>query len=247
MSDEEIIPRKKLAGQVLDRLIDMIRNGEVPPGERMPSERTLMERYGVGRPAIREAMQTLEGLGMLTIRHGERAQVRLVSASSMFEQIDLTARHLLSTSPQNLAHLKEARLLFELDMVRIAAERAGEADIARLRAALEAQENSADTRSFVAADIAFHGALAAISGNPIYAAVSHAMLNWLIEYHFELVHAAGLEQLTLTEHAAIVAQVAAGDTDGAARAMADHLNRVNELYRREQDNAGPGDDAHSGD
>ena len=210
MPQDETIPRKKLADQVVDRLIAMIRSGELAAGDRMPSERNLMERYGVGRPAVREAMQTLEGMGLITIRHGERARVRSVSAASMMEQIDLTARHLLSSSPQNLDHLKEARLLFELDMVRIAAERADAGDIQRLRDAIEAQRASPDTEHFVEADIAFHGALAAVSGNPIYTAVSNAMLHWIMEYHFDLVHVAGLEQLTLAEHTAIVDAVAAG-------------------------------------
>jgi len=230
---DETIPRRKLSDQVLDRLVTMIRDGKLQPGDRMPSERDLMERYGVGRPAIREAMQTLESMGMLDIRHGERARIKSVSAASMMEQIDLTARHLLSTSPQSLNHLKEARLLFELDMVRIAAPRAEAADIARLRRAIAAQRASPDTAHFVEADIAFHGALAAVSGNPIYTAVSNAMLQWIMAYHVDLVHVAGLEQLTLAEHEAIVDAVEAGDTDGAEKAMADHLNRANGLYRVE--------------
>ena len=118
-------------------------------------------------------------------------------------------------------------------MVRIAAERASEADIHRLREAIEAQRASPDTEHFVEADIAFHGALAAVSGNPIYTAVSNAMLHWIMEYHFDLVHVAGLEQLTLAEHTAIVDAVAAGDAGAAAKAMADHLNRANALYRLE--------------
>ncbi len=85
----------------------------------------------------------------------------------------------------------------------------------------------------MAADIAFHGALAAVSGNPIYKAVSNAMLTWVMEYHFDLVHVPGLEQLTLSEHEAIVDRVEAGDVDGAVKAMSDHLNRANALYRLE--------------
>lgn len=233
MGSDEVIPRRKLADQVLERLIELIRGGRLAPGDKMPSERALMQRYGVGRPAVREALQTLEGMGLIAIRHGERARVREVNAASVFDQIDLTARHLLSTSPQSLDHLKEARLLFEIDMVRIAAERAGAEDIARLRAALEAQRGAEDTAAFVKADIAFHGALAAVSGNPIFTALSDAMLNWLMEYHFDLVHVPGLERLTLAEHEAVVERLAEGDGEGAVRAMADHLNRANDLYRLE--------------
>ncbi|MDZ7919532.1 MAG: GntR family transcriptional regulator [Rhodoferax sp.] len=54
------IQRRKLYQDVLDRLLERIRNGEIPPGEQLPSERELMDTYQVGRPAIREALQSLE-------------------------------------------------------------------------------------------------------------------------------------------------------------------------------------------
>jgi GntR family transcriptional regulator, sialic acid-inducible nan operon repressor len=70
----ETIQRRKLYQDVLDRLMARIRSGEIAPGEQLPSERELMEAYGVGRPAIREALQTLERSGIVEIAHGERAR-----------------------------------------------------------------------------------------------------------------------------------------------------------------------------
>ena len=60
------IIRRKLSDQVLDRLRDMILSGEVKPGDPLPSERSLMERFGVGRPAVREALQALHQNGLIT-------------------------------------------------------------------------------------------------------------------------------------------------------------------------------------
>src|SRR5687767_2162620 len=68
----EQIVRRKLSDEVFARLKAMITSGELQPGDEMPSERELMERFGVGRPAIREAMQALAGMGLVVISHGER-------------------------------------------------------------------------------------------------------------------------------------------------------------------------------
>ena len=68
----EQIQRRKLYQEVLDRLLERIRSGEIPPGAHLPSERELMEFYGVGRPAVREALQALERSGIVEITHGEQ-------------------------------------------------------------------------------------------------------------------------------------------------------------------------------
>src|SRR5882757_7107583 len=117
LSNEHII-RRKLSDEVFDRLKALITSGELHPGDAMPSERDLMERFGVGRPAIREAMQALSNMGLLTISHGERAKVRQLTAKSIFEQVDAAAQIMLSTSPDSLGHLKQARRFFEREMAR---------------------------------------------------------------------------------------------------------------------------------
>src|SRR3546814_18432915 len=81
--------RRKLADEVFDRLKAMIVSGERSPGESLPSERELMARFGVGRPAIREAMQALANLGLVTISHGERARVREIRARAAINQDDM--------------------------------------------------------------------------------------------------------------------------------------------------------------
>src|SRR3546814_13402230 len=78
--ENEPIVRRKLADEVFDRLKAMIVSGERSPGESLPSERELMARFGVGRPAIREAMQAPANLGLVTISHGERARRREIGA-----------------------------------------------------------------------------------------------------------------------------------------------------------------------
>jgi DNA-binding FadR family transcriptional regulator len=230
---EEIIQRRKLSDEVRRRLLDMIESGELPPGSALPSERELMARYQVGRPAVREAMQSLETMRMVSIRHGERARVVPLTPRSMLAQMHHTTRHLLATSPETRQHLKAAREMFETGMVRRAAEAATEADLEGLRSVIEEmQEEVSNPARFVALDIRFHNLLAEISGNPILQAVSEAMLQWLFEFHSELVRFPGHEDVTLADHQEIYKRVAERDVEGAERAMIDHLTRANAQSRK---------------
>src|SRR5262249_56598459 len=75
MTHDNIIGRGKLYEEVADRLEAMINEGAYLPGDRLPSERELMKRYGVGRPAVREALFALQKMGLVAVSSGERAQV----------------------------------------------------------------------------------------------------------------------------------------------------------------------------
>ncbi|MFZ7092946.1 transcriptional regulator NanR [Primorskyibacter sp. 2E233] len=229
--DTDKIVRRKLSDQVLDKLRDLITSGEVSAGDAMPSERALMERFGVGRPAVREALQSLHNSGLITISHGERSRVNAIDAGTVLGQSDEIARLVLSSAPANLQHLKDARQMFELGMVRLATQRASEADIADLRTLIEQQRSFlGDATGFVEADMRFHTKLAQMSGNPIMAAVSSAMLGWLFEYHSSLLHWSGKEDVTLAEHTRIVDLIAAKNPDGAVAEMARHLARSQDAF-----------------
>ena len=82
MIPDQPIQKRKLYQEVQDRLMQRIQTGEIAPGEQLPPERELMEVYGVGRPAVREALQALERSGIVEISHGERARVVVPSAHS---------------------------------------------------------------------------------------------------------------------------------------------------------------------
>ena len=236
----EPIPRRKLHQEVLDRLVARIHAGEFAPGAQLPSERDLMETYGVGRPSIREALQQLERSGLVSISHGERARVLLPTAQAMVGQMTDAARYLLSVDPQTIDHLKEARVLLEAGVARLAAQRADAAGLALLRQRLD-EHRKAGLEDFLSRDIAFHRQIAVMSGNPVFPAAVEGMLAWLGTYYHSLVRAHGAETLTLQEHQRIYDAIAAGQPDEAAQAMSDHLNRASALYRRlSQDDARTG-------
>lgn len=231
MSTQPIV-RRKLADEVRERLLATIRSGELRPGDRLPSERELMNRYAVGRPAVREAMQALVAAGFIEISHGERARIVVPDTRGMLDRIGQTVLHLLQTSPSTLVHLKEARMLFEVGMVKMAAQKASAEDIQRLKEALDRQRATAGRASeFVKADMAFHTAIASVSGNSICSILSEAMLEWLFDHRRDLLRVPGSESITLAEHQRLFDAIAAHDPVEAERAMLDHVNRANERYR----------------
>ncbi|HET9067841.1 MAG TPA: transcriptional regulator NanR [Amaricoccus sp.] len=225
--------REKLSEKVRRELLGMIEGGSVGLGAPLPSERELMERFGVGRPAIREAMQSLETIGLIEIRHGGRARVAEPSVGRMVDQVSATMKHLLANSPASLENLKEARATFEREMARIAARKRSGADLDRLREILADQADvMADPGRFRSLDGRFHREIAAVAGNPIFTALIDAVFRWLADFHVDLVSVPGLEQLTLAEHHQILDAIARGDVEAAGTAMADHLLRANDLYRQ---------------
>lgn len=228
----EPIQRRKLYQEVLERLMQRIERAELKPGDQLPSERELMETYGVGRVAVREALQDLARSGIVEISHGERARVATPTARLLIDQIAEGARHLLRIQPETLEHLKEARVFLETGMVRLAAEKATDEDIRHLYTRHEEQRAAlADSEQFMKHDMLFHREIARISDNPIFSAIVEALFGWASAYYQSIVHAPGAESLTLAEHQKIIEAIAAHDSERAEQAMRDHLNRANALYK----------------
>ncbi len=227
------IHRRKLYQEVLDRFIDAITSREYPPGSQFPSERELTMQLGVGRPAIREAMLTLQQMGLLRISHGERARVVNPTLDIIIQQMSAAMVMMLATNPRGLDELKRARIDLECGLVRQATQAASREDIQRLGDAQRALEAAkGDAGAFVIADMAFHGLIADIAGNALVAVMLRAMLDWLSRFKTEMVSVRGADKLTIDEHERIFQAVVSGKAQEAAAAMHDHLSRANDLYRR---------------
>jgi GntR family transcriptional regulator, sialic acid-inducible nan operon repressor len=226
------IRRRKLFEEIAERVEKRIRNEEIAPGGRLPSERELMREFGVGRPAVREALFHLNRMGLIELRSGERAKVAEPTAQVVVETLSGTARYFLS-QPGGIDHFQQARAFFEIGLARFAAEKASRQDLANLAAALEANRQAiGDVKKFGETDVAFHYALATIPGNPIFTAIHAAIIEWLVDQRQVTLSIPGQNRIAYEAHADIYRAIEAGDPDEAERHMRTHLAQVAGLYAR---------------
>lgn len=215
------VVRRRLHEEVVDQLVRAIHAGDFPVGARLPGERELSTIFGVTRPVIREALQSLERLGAVRIAQGERAEVLQVTPD------------LIATDADAREHFKKARLVAECGIARLAAERANDRNIRSLRKILVDQRAAKKRRQdFIAVDGEFHAGIAHLADNPLFTSLIRGIFNWLSGYHMASVSVPGREDLTLDEHAIIFDALEARDPEAAETAMRRHLTRANDLYRR---------------
>ncbi len=230
--EREPIPRRRLSDEVLARLEGMIHAGEFVPGDQLPSEREMMERFGVGRPSVREALYSLRKMGLVAISSGERARVTKPTPETLLNGLDGAARHLLANR-EGERHFQEARLFFEVGLARYAAEHADDDDIGRLEAALAANRRALNDRAaFERTDVAFHYVLAEIPRNPVFMAIHEAVVAWLTGQRTMSLRNKGVERMAYDWHAAIFEAVRARHPDRAEQAMREHLEGVARFYWR---------------
>lgn len=228
----EPVLRRRLYQEVADRIEHLIRAGDLPEGESLPSERELMERFGVGRPAIREALLSLQQQGLVVVGNGERARVTHPDADRLIGALSGAAQVYLSR-PDGVRHFQAARTLFEAAIARDAARNATEADIAAIALALQANGDSrGDAAAFEASDVAFHLQIVRTTGNPLLTGVHQALTGWLTEQRSVSLTAQGAEASAFGFHERIFAAIAAHDPDAAEAAMRAHLDAVAAFYWR---------------
>ena len=222
------IKRRKIHEDVAAQIEAAIVSGEFAEGDLLPTERQLMVSFGVGRPAVREALLLLEKSGFLRSVAGGRPRVSRPTIDVMVDQLSGTAKHFLASEEGERA-FQDARRIFEAAIARNAAEVATPQEIARLSEALE--ENRAaldDMVRFEETDVAFHLALAKIGDNPVFAALHGAISEWLSMQRHVALRVDGVAEQALRSHERIFKAVAARQPDEAWRAMDRHLREIKE-------------------
>lgn len=238
MEDTFIIERKKLFEHVAAHLEAQILAGKLKPGDQLPPERDLQTRFGVGRPAIREALISLQKAGLVELTNGARARVLMPTATHIFTGMAPAVRQMLSTE-EGQRQFQGARLFFEVGLAREAARHATEADLETLKAALEANRQAiGDRERFTGTDIAFHFELPRIARNPIFIALHDQISEWLKEQRVVTLAASGQERTAYKAHCAIYEGIAARDPDRAEQAMRNHLQQLATTFWRQRSTDG---------
>ncbi|MGI5337173.1 FadR/GntR family transcriptional regulator [Streptomyces sp. CA-181903] len=205
-----------LVDQVITQLRTQITSGEWPVGSRIPTEPELVERLGVARNTVREAVRALAHNGLLTIRQGSGTYVVATS-----ELAGVMGRRFARADPRHVAELRSA---LETKAAALAAERRTDADLDQLELLLERRAEawrSGDLDEFVEADATFHTAVVAAAHNEVLAAL-YADLGFVVRKFLRADVGAEPRPRALTDHGRLVEAIRAGDAVAAAAEASEH-------------------------
>jgi len=217
------VARTSLSDEIITQILDLIKRNVLAPGDRLPPERELCKRFGVGRSSLREALRSLSAMGILDGRVGEGT---FVNDNNQFLQKALQWGMLLDR--KKVQDLLETRLMLESENAFWAAERAGEEDLRAIEEALVDMKQALNDRAqFLAADLRFHLQIAEATQNTILASLLEAtrgyLQEWIERSLAEPTRADARARLSLEQHGRIVGALRAGDGQVAREAMRDHL------------------------
>jgi len=224
-----------LSDRVTESVLEMITNNALRPGDRLPSERDLATRFGVSRTVVREALRSLAAKGVLDVKSGSGAVVDRVgpeAASQMLRLFVQSARDGSEGEHFGYEQIDDVREMLETRVARIAASTAREDDLAELRD-LHRQMTQAkkDPGEASRLDLAFHRAIAVSTHNPLYLVMLDSIEPVLLEIRLKTLVVPGRPARALKAHKAILDCIAAGDPEGAERAMVAHLEESRSVWR----------------
>ncbi|WP_159792384.1 FadR/GntR family transcriptional regulator [Puerhibacterium puerhi] len=209
--------RGLLTERVARRLEADIRKGVLVPGSKLPSERRLAEEFGASRNVVREALRRLEAHGLLDVEPGRGSFVReSTDRASGFEAEYRSGR-------ATVRQLIEARMPLEVEIAGLAAARATDADLGTLERAQQRMVDAVDPVEKARADVGFHDAIAAASGNPVLRSMLAAASNLMFEMMLRSNTDPRIAEPGVPHHPEILAAIAAHDVDLARERMREHL------------------------
>ena len=223
---------RRIYQDIAQTIAQQINTGELSDGALLPSERVLAETHGASRTSVREALLSLQSLGLISMRQRARARVTRLNNPAFFNQLSGVAQSLIAL-PNGMADFQEARVLFECGLARYAARHASPKEIDRLAVALAKNKKAiGDPALFAKTDVAFHDVLAEIPRNPIFAALNSALSVWLMAQRTIGMQAPvrGAIRHAYRGHEAVFEAVAAHDAEAADHAMSGHLETVSKYY-----------------
>lgn len=228
-SDDQLKPGLDLARQLAGQLNQAIQRGEFEPGQRLPTEAVLGQRYGTSRSVVREALSMLRQSGMIVSRRGSGS---FVSQSPTAElRLELPHR-----SFQSIIKLLELRRAVEVEAARLAAVRRTPAQLRRIRNAMADIDEAVESGGTgVEEDMGFHRSIAQAANNPYFTA-SVDFYNRFLQHAITVTRSNEAQRLVFmaqveSEHQAILDAITAGDSEAAARSVVTHLMHAEKRLR----------------
>jgi GntR family transcriptional repressor for pyruvate dehydrogenase complex len=216
------VKKHRIHEEIVEQIRDEISQGRLSPGDQLPSERELSERFRVSRASVREAIRSMESMGLVTIRSGEGTYVSSGSHALLSPLVSVILQQ-----EDVLLDIFEARKVIEPEIAALAARRARPEEIQQMEEILGEQARQiAQGESGVEADTAFHSLLTQSTKNKIFLRLTDAIVDSLHETRERSLHVQGRPARSLAGHREILKAVRAKDPARARRAMLQHLMAI---------------------
>jgi GntR family transcriptional repressor for pyruvate dehydrogenase complex len=212
------VERRSAAADVQAQLQSLIQRGEFKLNERLPSEIELARSFGVSRPVVREALMSLQALGLTASQTGKGTFV-----------VSDRVRVLL-LGQYSPGHIKEVRRALEIPSAQFAALRRTDRDVGQLAALLARLDDADNPARRNQLDADFHIAIATASGNSLFVKLIEDMRTILEEHSLALAQAPHRRKAASMEHAVIYDAIVRRDAEAAAAAMAAHLDAAEQTF-----------------
>lgn len=222
---------QSLSDRVADQLTEAILSRQLNPGDLLPPERELGDKFGVSRTVVREAVRSLAARGLVRVTSGRGVEVNAFGPGDVAASIRLLVR---GQEELDYGTVNEVRSALEVKVAGLAAQRAHSDDLERLAQLCDDYQQSLDRRDLAAAgelDFQFHRELAQAAGNELLLAMLDSIADVLHEVRNQAMNDVHVGEEGLRAHRKILKCVSAGKPDDARAAMAAHLAEAERVWR----------------
>jgi GntR family transcriptional regulator, transcriptional repressor for pyruvate dehydrogenase complex len=218
------VKTSRLFEQIVQQVEESILSGQLKPGDQLPAERDLAQRFGVSRTAVREAVKALREKGLVEAYSGRGTFVTNGTSQAIRQSLDLMIR---INQQEGSANLAELRQVLEPEIAGLAALRIEEQLLSTMREAVAVMErNLHDPGAYVEADLDFHLALAEAVGNPLILSLLDSIVGLLREQRSRIFEVDGGPERGQFHHKRILAAIERREPEAAREAMRAHLQQV---------------------
>jgi GntR family transcriptional repressor for pyruvate dehydrogenase complex len=240
-----IFNRDLLPDRIAERLVSLIAERKLRPGDKLPSERDLAAMMQVSRPSLREALRALDMMKIVEIRHGSGTFVASLKPERLVEHFDFV----FSLDDSTFANVLDARAMLEPSLAAAAAQNATEAELAKIGSCMERLVKSVpDPKLFLEADLELHQLITAAVHNQIIARFMSTLGRLGLASRMRTVALKGVREKSLQDHQAIVDALFRRDPEAAAGNMRKHIKNIskslNDSVVQESNDSIPSEDEY---
>lgn len=212
-----------LGEQIVERLLTLITEKRLKPGDRLPPERELAAMMGVSRPSLREALRALSIMNVVEIRQGAGTFITSLQTEMLVEHLDFV----FFLDDSTFMQLFEVRKILEVGIIGLAAANIADEELAELEACMEKSRQSVDdNEAFMQADIELHRIIGRASRNPILNRFMESISRLGMASRRRTTELRGVPHQVIADHDAILTALKRHNPEAARQAMLDHLAHV---------------------